>query len=99
MLKPRYQKGDSLKCLDGDDVYSARCVKIEHDGNQYSYLVRILRYFGVIKNNNTHLNNFGIFDFNIFDLNIFDFNIFFQKLVCILFFYAPLISTFAHVNG
>lgn len=39
MLKPRYQKGDSLKCLDGDDVYSARCVKIEHDGNQYSYLI------------------------------------------------------------
>jgi len=39
ILKPRYQKGDSLKCLDGDDVYSARCVKIEHDGNQYSYLI------------------------------------------------------------
>jgi|ERR1712037_155303 len=39
ILKPRFQKGESLKCLDGEEVYAAKCLEIDHDGNQWSYLI------------------------------------------------------------
>ena len=37
--RPRYQVGETLWCYDGPDLYPAKCMKLEHDGKMYSYLI------------------------------------------------------------